>query len=376
MVRSRLMQRTDVLARFLARKTPWDAERSGVLLVSAGGLGDTVLFALVLPRFLSLAQAGETVTVLLRSDAAKMAFLFPPGVEVRTVDFKRFGRQGRYRLTTLAEMRDAHYRIVVSTDYLRHPYLDEALIRACACPDSFAMTPRPWPKHDRALTRNRSLYSRLFEAGEPRRDKVLRWTAFADWLTGTIEPPPRIRLPEALLPPPVKPERPTIMLQPFSAVTRKQSPPSLYLALMEALPDHDFVLLGAPNDLTRNPEFVDLLDRAEFDSSPFQELLPRLRGADLVVSVDTALMHLAAAAGVPTLCLASAAYVGEIVPYADDTKPDNVMFVTCLMPCEGCLGACDRPEESGMYPCVARIDRDMVVGMARVMLDLGSERKE
>lgn len=371
MVSSRLLQRADILARFVGNPKGEGEQRSGILLISAGGLGDTVLFALVLPRFLSLAAEGETVTVLLRSDAAKMTFLFPPGVQVRTVDFKRFGRQGRYRLTTLAEMRDAHYRMVISADFLRHPYLDEALIRACACPETFAMEPRSWPKHDRALTHNRRLYSRLFDSGPARRDKVLRWTAFADWLTGSIAPPPLIRLPESVLPPPVPPERPTVMMQPFSAVTQKQSPPSLYRALMDALPDYDFVLLGAPNDLTRSPEFIDLLDRASFDPAPFRELLPRLRGASLVVSVDTALMHLAAASGVPTLCLASAAYVGEIVPYADDTKPDNVMFVTCLMPCEGCLGACDRPEENGMYPCVGRINHDMVIHMARILLDSG-----
>ena len=34
---------------------------SDVLIVAAGGLGDTILFSLVLPRFLSLAKEGEKI---------------------------------------------------------------------------------------------------------------------------------------------------------------------------------------------------------------------------------------------------------------------------------------------------------------------------
>ena len=46
--------------------------RRGVLLVSSGGLGDTVLFALVVARFQALARDGEAVRVVLRRDAAAM----------------------------------------------------------------------------------------------------------------------------------------------------------------------------------------------------------------------------------------------------------------------------------------------------------------
>ena len=361
----------DALAALKRRLKPRAGQPSGVLLLSCGGLGDTVLFSLVLPRLAALAQEGETATVLLRKDGAKMAFLFPPDIRVKAVDFSRLPGDLRYRSEVLDDLYRAHFRLVVHTDFLRHPLLDEVLVAACQAPETAAMEPRPWPKHDKALKANRKLYRRLFDAGPVHQDKLVRWTRFADWLTGTTAPPPLVRLPDALLAPPAAETAPTVLIQPFSAVALKQSPPSLYGAILDALPaGWQASLLGAPGDLKRSPEFAALLERpnVDFDTSPFADLVPKLRAARLVISADTALMHLAAAVGARTLCLASAAYVGEIVPYAPEITPPNVRFLYHDMPCRGCLGACALPAEDGMYPCVARLDRPQVLATVAEML--------
>ena len=346
-------------------------EASGVLLLSCGGLGDMVLFALALPRFLDLADGSERVSVLVRGDAAPMTFVFPPSVEVRSVDFGRLMKDLEYRRRAGEELFDAHYRLVVSCDYLRHPYLDEALVAACAAPETLAMEPRPWAKYDRALRWNRGLYKRLYDSGPPRLDKVVRWTRFADWLTGETRPPPVVRLPEVGQPLPEAPAAPLVLVQPFSAVREKQSPASLYARIFEALPAGcRVVVTGAPGDLDHNPELLPLLELpgVEFDSSTFADLVPLLRAARLVISVDTALMHLAVAVGAPTLCLASAAFVGEIVPYDPAITPSNAYFVYHSMPCEGCLGVCVLPAEDGVFPCVARLDGDAVITKVKELM--------
>ena len=344
---------------------------SGVLLLSCGGLGDMVLFALVLPRFLDLSAGGERVSVLVRGDAVRMTFVFPPQVEVRSVDFGRLMKDLGYRRRACDELFNVQYRLVVSCDYLRHPYLDEALVAACAAPENLAMEPRPWAKYDRVLRWNRGLYKRLYDSGPPRLDKVVRWTRFADWLTGETRPPPMVRLPEAGQPLPEEPAAQLVLVQPFSAVREKQSPASLYARIVEALPTgRRVVITGTPGDLDRNPEFLPLLELpgVEFDSSTFADLVPLLRAARLVISIDTALMHLAVAVGAPTLCLASAAFVGEIVPYDPAITPSNAHFVYHSMPCEGCLGVCVFPAEDGAFPCVARLDGDAVIAKVKELM--------
>jgi hypothetical protein len=352
------------------RRTPRPGRANGVLLISSGGLGDTVLFAHVAERFQGLAEDGEPVTILLRSDAMKMAFLLPSGVVAKAVDYKKLRNDLAYRRDVTDELFNAHYRLLVHTDYLRHPDLDEALVAAAQAGEAVAMEPRPWRKYDARLNRNQRLYGRLFDSGPANLDKVLRWSAFADWLLGAEAPPPRALLPVSSLPPPAG-DGPDVIIQPFSAVKMKQSPPALYRRIIESLaPGTRVALTGTQGDLEVNSDFQSLLDLpgVEFDSSPFQDLVPKLRAAKLVISVDTALMHLAVAVGAPTLCLASAAYVGEIVPYDPAITPKNARFVYHSMPCEGCLGNCIYPPEDGMFPCVARLDEAEVLAQVSVLV--------
>lgn len=335
----------------------------GVLLVSAGGLGDTVLFSLLLPRFMELARPGEEVTVLLRAEGARMAFLFPAGITVRTVDFSRL-RDLDYRYRVARDIHAAHYRLAVSTDYLRHPDLDEFLIAAAHAPQTAAMEPRPWKKYGHRLHANRRLYRRLFPSGAVHTDKVVRWAAFADFLTGRTVAPPLISLPPSQRPEPLAQFHPTVLFQPFSAVKAKQSPPELWALIARSLPeDWRVKLAGHPSDLDRNPEFRALLElpNVEFEGAPFAALAAIIQGCRMVISVDTACMHLAAALGAPTLCLASAAYVGDVVPYAPEITPANVHFLYQPMECQGCCGDCRLPPMQGMYPCVAALDPDVIL---------------
>lgn len=333
----------------------------GVVLVSSGGLGDAVLLATVFDRFAQLAEDGEPLTLILRQNAAAMAFLFDGIATIETIDYNRLDRQATYRHRILRDLYGRHYRLAVSLDFLRHPHLDEALIAACAAPTTHAMRHRPWAKYVAALARNRRLYTDLFDSGPAHLDKVIRWQRYADWLLKSENPPVVLCLPARCLPEPAALVRPTVFVQPFSAVSRKQVPPEFLARVLEAVPaDWHIRLTGAPGDMARNPAYATLLDapRVTFDDRSFKDFLPDLRAARAVVSVDTAMLHLAAAAGVPTLGLASAAYVGEIVPYDAAIAPGNVQILYQTMPCEGCLGACYLPPEDSMFPCVARLDAD------------------
>ncbi|MBL6933414.1 MAG: glycosyltransferase family 9 protein [Rhodospirillales bacterium] len=348
-----------------------EGNANGVLLISAGGLGDTVLFSLFAERFASLARDGEPVTVLLRNDAAKMAFVLPKSIGLEIVNFKDLRKSLTYRRKIANRLYRAHYRLIISTDQLRHPDLDEALIEMAAPEEAIAMEARSWPKYDAALKNNRQLFSRLYDSGPNRVDKVVRWNNFANWLTGSDNPPPKVKIDQGLVADASPGETPDILIQPFSAVNAKQSPVTLYKSIIESLPKGlSIAITGTPGDLNANPEYNQLLDLpgVTFDSSTFQELAPALKAANLVISVDTAAMHLAVALGAPTLCLASAAYVGEIVPYASDVTPDNAHVIYQTMACEGCLGKCHLEPIDDMYPCVAALDAERAVAKVKKLL--------
>ena len=337
---------------------------SGLLLVSSGGLGDTILLSIVIERFTRRALLGELVTLVLPNESLKVAFLFDKNIQILSVNYKTFRKSWFYRNKIARQFYDANYRCVISTDFLRHPKLDEMVIKYCEAKEVLAMEPRSWRKYNGALSKNRDLYDHVYNSGPVHLDKMVRWSKFADWLNGTNLPPPRVRLPDDCVEVAQEYFRPTVVLVPFSAVKEKQSLPNVFIGVMEHLKNgYDFVVVGAPCDIDINPEYLNLLKvpNTTFDTSTFEGLAPKLMKAALVVSVDTAAMHLAASLGTPTVCLASAAYVNEIVPYAREITPDNVRFVFKAMDCQGCLGSCSLPSEKGMFPCVARINPEHIL---------------
>lgn len=330
----------------------------GVLIVAAGGIGDAILLAHLFPRFAALAEDGEPVVLLLRKDAGKAAFLFAGQAQVITVDFERLGASFLYRRRVFGVLKGRRFRRAISADYKRHPKLDEALILATAALDTHAMKARPWAKYDGRLERNAAHFTDLYDSGPDLRDKILRWAGFLDWL-GADGAPPDLNFPPDRCPPPKAAARPLILLAPFSAEKLKQCPAALYADILDHLGgDYDVTLTGAPNDLDSNPDFKVLLKRPNvaFDGASFEDLGPSLRAASLVIAADSAAMHLAVAMGAPTLCLASAAYVGEIVPYAPAITPANAHFIHTPMDCQSCLGSCVHPANNRMYPCIAAID--------------------
>jgi len=342
---------------------------SGILVVASGGLGDAVMLAHVVPRFAALARPGERVVLVLRRDARKMAFLFDGVATVEHVDYDKYSRSFSlksffYRRTVHKHLGARTWRLIINTDFLRHPRRDERLIKSLPADEKLAMRARSWAKYDSELARNEAIYARLFESGPVLLDKVLRWHRFADWLTGSVQAPTPVRFSSDRLPEPAKVDQPVALLIPFSAVREKQASPELFAAIVKHLPDNtDIVIPGAPDDLVRNPDYTALLalPRVRFEVCDFETLARLMRAANIVVSVDTAAMHLAVTMNAPTLCLASAAYVGEIVPYAAEISPPNVRFIYTPMACQGCLGACTVAKENDRFACVARLSQNDVL---------------
>lgn len=327
----------------------------GVLLISARGPAEMVFLSAILPRFMRLARNGEPVTLLIRGDAGGMAFLFPRDLVVKRVDFNRLAQSPKYRWRVFRRLRFAHPRLAISLDVERDPDLDAALIQAADAPEVAAMTIDGRAVEDWA--------TRPFPSGPARQDKIVRWSRFADFLSGAPHPPALALAPHQSLPEAMKFEIPTAVIFPFSAAQRRQLPADSWSAILDSLPaDWQVHLAAHQADIDRNPDFAPLLrrPRLRLDTSGFDHLASKLRGARMVIGADTAGVHLSILLGAPTLCLASAAYVGAGIPYDEAIAAASAHFIYVPMECQGCLGACPFEPVRSMLPCVAAIEIETV----------------
>ncbi|MDB9703956.1 hypothetical protein OAA86_07665, partial [Rhodospirillales bacterium] len=119
---------TDAMIRTRARKARED--KRGLLIVSSGGIGDTILFSLMIERFMSLVPDGEDVTLVVRSESQIVRFLFSERVHMMPVDYRKFIRSPLYRFSVSKKICDLGVRTAISTDHLRLPTVDDVMIMA------------------------------------------------------------------------------------------------------------------------------------------------------------------------------------------------------------------------------------------------------
>ncbi len=231
------------LLRLLAAATVRRGPAKGILLLASGGIGDNVMLSWVIAPFLDLAETGEPVTLLMRSDSRPIAFLFPPSLQVDYYDWKKFRRRFAYRLTFCRKIRARQYRLAISTDYDRHPFVDE-LILATSGSRTIVEAARPSRTMEGALKRNRKLFDRVIDH-PPAGHRLTRWTRLASALSGRLQTIPPI----GPAGPPLRRDN-TVILHPFVSDPRRQVPPGIFLAVISALPAAcDIRLSVGPGDL-------------------------------------------------------------------------------------------------------------------------------
>lgn len=353
----------DPLLRFFLRSRRRPSP-NGVLLVSSRGPAEMVFLSVVLARFMRLGRLDENVTLLCRNDAAGMAFLFPRLLKIRRINFDRLDEIG-YRWKSFSDLHKQHYRQIVSLDYIREHDYDEALIVAADPVATAGMMPPPFKSSfERRRDESERVFDLLFESGPLRQDKIVRWSKFADAILDDRRPPDLALLPENQLPPAER-ITDTVVLFPFSGIRSRMLRPDSWRRVVEAVPEHWRILVaGHRADFEASPEMMAALARpnVETETGGFERLAGSLMGARLVIGVDTAGVHLAGVLGTPTICFASAAYVGAGVPYDEAVTPPNIRFLYRPMACQGCLGHCRQTLINGFFPCV--VDPDLSPALA------------
>ena len=365
---ARLIDRIHRLRRRLTRRPD---QPNGALLISSGGLGDSILFSLVAPNFAKLAREDEKVTVVVQKASEAVGFLFTDPIEIVSLNYRRFVRNPFYRYRFLDRIFLSNFRLAISTDHLRLPTVDDALIAATDAPQTFALRPRSWAKHNSMLMANRSIYTDWVEPSPGMAHRMVRWTELISALSDHDIQPAMVRFEEHLIPSPPSRKGSYVVLHPFSSERVRTPNLDTWTALVEELQRvHEIIFSIGPGDLDRYPDFVRLTERPgiDIDTGTLREKLGLMRGAHMIVTVDTSVMHLAVGSGAKTLCLASAAHIIDSVPYDRRMTPDNVTFFYENMPCAGCLGDCIHPLVDGRYACIDALSAERIVAKVRELL--------
>ena len=323
----------DVAQSLTRRVTPRREIPTEFLLVCTGGINHLIFLAAQLERF-RLALGGADVPLVILADhaAGAASFLFDDRAEIVFVDMKKLGEDSGYRARRLSEMFQSHFKGVVSLDYHRHPYLDESMVEATQRP-SMAMMPAPLPGLDEVLANNAKYYKNRFDCGLPGTPISLRWVELAFQLSAESPDLPAAtpyHLDTALLPEPVACETPTVVLQPFSPDLARQPSSEFFAAVLDAVPaDHVILLLGAPELLERSSDINDLLElpNVSLENTDLARALPIMRSARLMIATESAPMHLAAIAGIPTVGIAVDVGNGDILPYPQGGGPENARIL-------------------------------------------------
>jgi ADP-heptose:LPS heptosyltransferase len=88
------------------------------------------------------------------------------------------------------------------------------------------------------------------------------------------------------------------------------------------------------------------------------QLLEVIRNAELLITNDSAPVHLAAAASTPSICILGGGHFGRFLPYATENEPTSPtpVIATYEMDCYNCRWHCKFDIADGQAtPCIANI---------------------
>lgn len=216
---------------------------------------------------------------------------------------------------------------------------------------------------------SRLLYGEVAGPALPRRHAVEQALDTVRFLGLPAEP---VRFPTAFPAPALEGVRPYIALVPCSRWPTKNWPPDRFKdvgnRLRETVGGTCF-LVGGPDDRVVCADIAGavpgLIDTGGRFGLP--EMAGLLGAMDLVITVDTGPMHIAAAQGVPVLAVFGATDPDRTGPYG----MGHQVLTASALACRPCLSrTCQRKD----LACLDGVDAATVVARARQMLEAGTSR--
>ena len=334
------------------------------LIVRLDAIGDFVLWLNGAEALASDFKAAGISTVLVANSAwadwARAMQLFDEIIPVQT---GRFGNDFRYRYHLARQIRAAGFSSAIEPTYSRVWWAGDSIIRLSGAPERIGSV------GERPDWRNRMAnrwFTRLVPAQPTDMMELIRTAEFMRILGHTEFRATAPQLKQGAFAPDepfqaVSNSSTYYVLFPGASWSGRRWPAANFRRIAERIWKQTGwlgVIAGAPSDARLARELCDgasvpLLDWTGRTS--LAQFASLIAGARLVVSNETSATHIAAAAGVPSVCILGGGHYGRFLPYdlEQNLQAATPRPVSQHMPCFGCNWNCIyHPPEGTPAPCI------------------------
>ncbi len=343
--------------------------RPSLLLVRIDLIGDFILW-------LDSARAYKTlypeykITLAVNSACMELARTLPYWDEVISIDVSRLRSNELYRLAVLTKVRIARFSVALQPTYSRE-WVGDMMIRATAAKQRIGYFGdlNNIQEHNKTLTDR--WYTQLIENSTKATMELninahfVRELGAREFLSSV----PLIKsTPSRLFN--LQVDHDYLVVAPSASWQPKMWPINNFAELLQRLSkrfDLQIVLCGGTSDqalchqlgaLVSNHQIINLAGQ-----TTLLELIEIIRSAKLLVTNDSAPVHISAATQTPSVCILGGGHYGRFLPYTPEQIVDTAtpIVVTHSMPCFNCSWRCQyKLAQGAAVPCIADISVDSI----------------
>lgn len=337
------------------------ASGASVATFNLHGAGDLLLFLPCLEQIRRRYPAERFSLVLYcRPSVADLAAACAPVDQIVVVERRRLLRSLPYRWSTLRAVAARRHAVAVQPTYNRMLAVEDALVRATAAPERIGSVGSPAFIGPTARRLGDRWYDRLAEASPGSMHELDRYAEFlqAIGLPATAPGLPSLAVPDG----PSVIRGSYVLLIPDSSSSLKSWPIARFEALahrMTNLSPETIVFAGTQGTngprqrfrQWRDDRFVDLSGQTSI-----ADFLRLIKGARLVITNDSAGLHLGVMLGRPVVAIAGGGLPQRYHPYPAWANA-NLTVVERRLPCYGCNWKCIYPIARGAPAyCITNVD--------------------
>jgi len=352
-------------------------KRDGVLLVRLDLIGDFVLWLDAAQAYRHL-YPEKKITLLVNGACKELADSLPYWDDVIGLDIHRLRHDFGYRLRILMKLRWQNFAIAIHPTFSREFAGDLAVRSTCATFRTGYVgdrnnIPAVQKKYTDRWYHNLIANNPTCKMELSINAHFVRELGFRDFLSNAPALPKT-----TFISPSLPCSHPYVVIAPGASWTPKRWPIHFFSELIKQINSQfnvNFILCGNNEDyvicesLAKEVCLSNLVNLA--GKTTLLELIEVIREAVLVISNDSAPIHIAAATATPSVCMLGGGHFGRFLPYHTESGEDKIfpLAIAMDMECFGCNWACPFiTQATPTVPCIYNLSPADVIPRCKELL--------